>query len=141
MRKIFSIIILSLFFSTYSFSQILNLKCTFNSGWSLPEQIDLSSKKGEVQFYEIDLKNKKILDSPGGPLKNNKTNYKYEYVRINTDEIAFGYRMTDGTRLKTTEINRQTGELEETWVFNMENIKQHTQYTFLCVKTDSKNKF
>ena len=140
MKKILSIIILSLLLSTHSYSQILNLKCTFNSGFSVPPE-DLSSKKGEIQFYKIDLKNKKILDSPSGSYKNNKTDLRTEYVRIDSDKIVFGFRNGGGIYTSDTEINRQTGQLEETSRFNAEKLKGMFKYIFLCVKTDSKNKF
>ena len=140
MKKLLGIVVLSLLFNTQSYSQILNLKCTFNSGFAVPQE-DLSSKKGEVQFYKIDFKNKIIIDSPSGPFKNFKTERKNQYVKIDTDKIIFGYHIKNGTHSFETEINRQTGQLEESAYFNSELFKGMIKLNYLCVKTESKNKF
>ena len=142
MKKLFStILVLGLLLSGNAYANILDLKCIWNSGYSLPEQ-DLSSQKGSIEFFKIDLKKKEVLDSPSGFYSNKDLSNDWTtWVNVNENEISFGSNKGQGAWFTEYTINRQTGVLESTTIINEELLKGQIVYKYLCTKYDSKNKF
>ena len=142
MKKLFStILVLGLLLSGNAYANILDLKCIWNSGYSLPEE-DLSSQKGSIEFFKIDLKKKEVLDSPSGFYSNKDLSSDWtNWVYIEENEISFGSNKGQGAWITEYTINRQTGVLESRTLFNEELLKGLVVYKYLCSKYDSKNKF
>ena len=142
MKKLLGIVVLGLLLSGNAYANILDLKCIWNSGYSLPEQ-DLSSQKGSIEFFKIDLKKKEVLDSPSGFYSNKDLSNDWTtWVNVNENEISFGSNVKgQGGWFTEYTINRQTGVLESETIYNQELLKGHIVYKYLCTKYDSKNKF
>ena len=141
MKKLLVIMVLGLLLSGNAFANILDLKCIWNSGYSLTEE-DLSSQKGSVEFFKIDLKKKEVLDSPSGFYSNKDLSSNWtNWVNVNENEISFGSNKGQGAWFTEYTIDRQTGVLESKTIFNEELLKGYIVYKYLCTKHDSKNKF
>ena len=89
MKKILSIFVISLLIVLNASAEIIDLKCVWNNGYTIPNE-DVSSNKGKVNFYKIDLKNKKVKGSPHGYYENNKSEYSDTWVHVKEDTISFG---------------------------------------------------
>ena len=139
MKKILGIVVLGLLLSVNVFAEIINLRCEWNSGYSLPEE-DMSSNRGKVDFYKIDLKKKKVLDSPSGTYENIKKKNSYEFVIIDEQEIWFGMDISK-LRRHDHKIDRNTGVLEESHYLFSEELKGMVVNKYICEKTKSKKKF
>ncbi len=140
MKKLLGIVVLGLLLCGNAFSEIINLKCLWNSGYALPEE-DMSSNKGKVDFYKIDLDEKEVIDSPSGKYHNFETETSKSFVHVDDDQIYFGIRAKQGTSRHTFTINRNTGVLNEYYSINTDNLKGIISNKFLCEKTTSKKKF
>jgi hypothetical protein len=141
MKNLLGIVVLSLLLSGNAYANILDLKCIWNSGYSLPEE-DLSSQKGSVEFFKIDLRKKEVLDSPSGFYSNKDLSSDWtNWVYIEENEISFGSNKGQGAWITEYTINRQTGVLESRTLFNEELLKGLVVHKYLCSKYDSKNKF
>ena len=140
MKKILSILFFSILLCTNSHGNIINLKCVWNSGYIIPSE-DLSSYKGKTNFYKIDLKQKKILDSPSGSFRNEETEFSRTSVYIDAKKISFSRNTGNDMRIHTHEIDRNTGVLSETHSVDTGQLKGMTSFKYLCEKVSLKKKF
>ena len=140
MKKLLVIVVLGLLLTSNAYSEIINLRCEWNSGYSFPEE-DMSSNRGKVDFYKIDLKKKKVLDSPSGTFENEKTELSRRWFNVSDNTISFGVETKLGMRRHSHRIDRNTGVLKETHYLNAEELKGMVVNNYLCEKTTLKKKF
>ena len=137
MKKILSIFVISLLIGLNASAEIIDLKCTWNSGYAVPNE-DMSLNKGRVEFFKIDLEKKIVLDSPSGGYKNKTTNLSKTWVYINDNRISFGIDAGNGSRRSSYRIDRNTGELKQQTTFNADQLKGMVVNKYLCEKTKIK---
>ena len=133
-------LVLSLLFGGSAFAEIIDLKCIWNSGYAVPNE-DMSSNKGRVEFFKIDLDKEIVLDSPSGGYKNTTNNFSETWVYVYDNRISFGIDAGKGTRIHDYSIDRNTGELKETHSLNTEQLKGMVVNKYFCEKTKIKKKF
>jgi hypothetical protein len=136
-KKILSIFVISLLIGLNASAEIIDLKCTWNSGFTIPNE-DVSSNKGRVEFFKIDLDKKIILDSPSGGYENKKYELSYTWVHVREDTISFGINAGNDTRVHTYKIDRNTGILKENHSIKELGLISNN---YLCEKTKIKKKF
>ena len=132
--------VLGFLFSGSASAEKIDLKCTWNSGYTIPNE-DVSSNKGRVEFFKIDLEKEIVLDSPSGRYENKTTKYSKKWVYINDDRISFGINAGNGLSRSSYRIDRNTGELKQQTTFNADELKGMVVNKYLCEKTKIKKKF
>ena len=137
MKKLLLILVLGLLFGGSAFAEIIDLKCTWNSGFTIPNE-DVSSNKGRVEFFKIDLDKKIILDSPSGGYENKKYELSQTWVHVREDTKSFGTNAGNDTRVHTYKIDRNTGVLIENHSIKELGLISNN---YLCEKTKIKQKF
>ena len=140
MKKLLSIIVLSLLFSGNVYAEIIDLKCIWNSGYAIPNE-DMSLNKGKVEFFKIDLEKKIVLDSPSGGYENKTTKLSKTWVYIDDNKFFFGIDAGNGLRRSSYRIDRNTGELKQQTTFNADQLKGTVVNKYLCEKIKIKKKF
>ena len=140
MKKILPIFVISFLIGFNASAEIIDLKCVWNNGYTIPSE-DVSSNKGRVNFYKIDLKNKKVTGSPHGYYENKKSEYSDTWVRIREDTISFGINAGDNKRIHSFNIDRNTGVLKESHSIDTGQLKGLIINNYLCEKTKIKKKF